>query len=89
MTIEIRIDVPADPRFVVMVCALAAHGARHVGCNDADAVEFASRVEDSVREQFARRGRGAIVSVTVRQTRAALEVVIGTPPGARTVSLVI
>ena len=89
MTIEIRVDVPADPRFVGMFGELAAHAARLCGCQDAKAAEFAGRVKDSVHEQFAGCGREAVVVVTVRQTHAAVEVVIGTPQGARTLSLVI
>jgi hypothetical protein len=89
MTIEIQVDVPADPRFVGMVRELAAHGARHAGCQDADAAEFAARVEHSAREQFARCGGDSVVVVTVRQTQAAVEVVIGTSRGARTLTLVI
>lgn len=89
MTFEMRIDVPPDRRFVGMVRELASQGARQAGCNEAEAVEFAARVEDSAREQFARCRGDAVVVVTVRQTQAALEVVIGIPQGARTLSLVI
>ena len=86
---ELRVDVAADLRFIGMVRDLAAHGARYAGCHDADAADFAARVENCAREQFAWCGEDAIVVVTVRQTQAALEVVIGTPRGARTLSLVI
>ena len=89
MTYEMRIHVPPDQQFVGMVRELASRWARHAGCNEAEAAEFADRVEDSAREQFARCGGDAVVVVTVRQTPAALEVVIGIPQGARTLSLVI
>jgi len=86
-TFEFNLTVPADSRFSGMVGRVAVHGARYVGCADAEASAFGRTVEEALLGMLAAAHPEASVSVTVRGRGGSLEVVIGSGRGTRTLTL--
>ena len=83
---DLRVTVPADPRFVEMVRDLVVHGARCAGCAAEAAWAFGRTVEDAERDMLA-AGSGPSLSIVVRRAEGPMEVVLSGDRGARTLSL--
>ena len=87
---EFSVTIPADRELAAMIRNVVAHGARQAGSPEAQALDFACRVEDAVRD-LADPGAGAnadhAVTVVITLEDGPLQVAVTGRGDARTFAL--
>jgi len=88
---EFSVTIPADQELAAMIRDVVAHGARQAGSPGEDALAFACRVEDAVRDLTGSGSADHPVTVVVRLDSVSpdgtLQVVVTGNGAARTFAL--
>jgi hypothetical protein len=84
---EFSVTIPADRELAAMIRNVVAHGARQAGSPEAQALDFACRVEDAVRDLAGPGTADDSVTVVISLEDGPLQVAVTGRGDARTFAL--